>query len=95
MAAAERIPVLVTAAQKALITRKARNAKLTVGEFMRQAAEAYEPGEEDAGLVALIERVKRSTAEASAALDAVLKRCAESDRRIEKMQAAHRSKSKP
>ena len=59
------------------------------------AAEASEPGEDDAGLVVLIERVKRSTAEASAALDAVLKRCGESDRRIEKMQAAHRSKSKP
>jgi len=95
MPATARIPVLVTPAQKAMITRKARRAKLTVGEFVRQAAEAYEPGDDDAVLAALIERVQRSTAEASAALDAVLRRCAESERRIEEMQAANLSKGKP
>jgi len=94
MPATARIPVLVTPAQKAMITRKARRANLTVGEFVRQAAEAYEPGDDDSALGALIERVQRSTAEASAALDAALERCAESDRRIEKMQAAHLSQAK-
>jgi hypothetical protein len=94
MAATERIPLLVTPAQKALFTKKAKASKLTVNEFVRRAAEAYNPGDEDEALTRLVAQVKQTTHEASAALDAMLKSCADSNRRIADMEAAHVARSK-
>lgn len=56
-AATERIPVLVTPDQKAEITRKAKAANLTVGEFVRRAAAAYQPDDENGVLERLIEQI--------------------------------------
>jgi hypothetical protein len=89
MPSTERIPVLVTAEQKARIAARARAAKLPVGEFMRRAAEAYSP--EDAGeaeLDGLLLQVARTTKRASAALDDALRAIAASQRRIAAMEAA-------
>lgn len=89
MAATERIPLLVTRAQKMLFIRKAKTAKLTVNEFVRRAAEAYDPSDEDEGLLRLIDEVEKSTRAAMAAVDESVKFCAESNARIEALEAAH------
>jgi len=89
MAATERIPLLVTPTQKALFIKKAKASKLTVNEFVRRAAEVYNPTDDDEGLSRLVAQVKQTTHEATAALDAALKSCAESNRRIAAMEADH------
>jgi hypothetical protein len=92
MAATERIPLLVTPMQKALFIKKAKASKLTVNEFVRRAAEVYDPGDDDEALIRLVAQVKLTTREATAALDAALKSCADSNRRIAEMEAVARSK---
>jgi hypothetical protein len=94
MAATERIPLLVTPTQKALFAKKARASKLTVNEFVRRAAEVYDPSADDAALLRLVAQVKQTTQEAAAALDAALKSCADSNRRIANMEAAHIARNK-
>ena len=92
MAATERIPLLVTPAQKTLFTKKAKASKLTVNEFVRRAAEIYDPSDDEEPLLRLVAQVKQTTREATAALDEAVKTCAESNRRIAEMEAAHRKK---
>ncbi len=94
MAATERIPLLVTPAQKALFVKKAKASKLTVNEFVRRAAETYNPSDDDEALLRLIAQVKQTTHEAAAALDAALRSCAASNRRIADMEAAHAARRK-
>jgi hypothetical protein len=94
MAATERIPLLVTPTQKALFAKKAKASKLTVNEFVRRAAEVYNPDDDDEALLRLVAQVKQTTREATAALDAALKSCADSNRRIADMEAAHVARSK-
>lgn len=89
MAATERIPLLVTPAQKSLLVKKAKASKLTVNEFVRRAAEVYNPADDDEALMRLVEQVKRTAREAASALDAALKSCAESNDRMAAMEAAH------
>jgi uncharacterized protein (DUF1778 family) len=93
MAATERIPLLVTPTQKALFIKKAKASKLTVNEFVRRAAELYNPSDDDEALIRLVAQVKQTTHEATAALDAALKSCAESSRRISEMEANHVARS--
>jgi uncharacterized protein (DUF1778 family) len=89
MAATARIPLLVTPAQKALLVKKARASNLTVNEFVRRAAEAYDPTDDDHAWGRLIEQVKETTREAGSALDAALQSCEASTKRIAAMEAAH------
>jgi hypothetical protein len=69
--------------------KRAKASKLTVNEFVRRAAEAYNPSDDDEALLRLVAQVKQTTHEATAALDAALKSCADSNRRIAEMEAAH------
>jgi hypothetical protein len=94
MAATERIPLLVTSAQKARITKRAKASKLTINEFVRRAAEAYSPSDEDEALMRLVAQVKQTTHEATVALDAALTFCADSNRRIADLEASHAARSK-
>jgi uncharacterized protein (DUF1778 family) len=89
MAATERIPLLVTPTQKALFIKKAKASKLTVNEFVRRAAEVYNPGDDDEALLRLVAQVKQTTEEATAALDAAIKACAQSSARIAAMEAGY------
>jgi uncharacterized protein (DUF1778 family) len=89
MAATERIPLLVTPTQKALFIKKAKASKLTVNEFVRRAAEVYNPGDDDEALLRLVAQVKQTTQEATAALDAAITACTKSSARIAAMEAAH------
>ena len=94
MATTERIPLLVTPTQKALFIKKAKASKLTVNEFVRRAAEFYDPSDDDEALLRLVAQVKLTTQEATAALDAALKSCADSNIRIAEMETAHIARSK-
>ena len=88
-AANERITVLVTKEQKIRLIKKATSARLGVSEFMRRAAEAYQPDASDDMLDGLVEQIRKTTAQASKALDDALAFVAASENRIAKMEAAH------
>ncbi|OGA69020.1 MAG: hypothetical protein A3G83_04835 [Betaproteobacteria bacterium RIFCSPLOWO2_12_FULL_68_20] len=89
MAATARIPVQVTPEEKAKIARRAKAVGLTVGEFARRAMASFD-AEESASrdMERLLERVKASTARASKAIDEALRFVAESQQRIERLEAA-------
>ena len=74
--------------------KKAKASKLTVNEFVRRAAEVYNPSDDDEALLRLVVQVKKTTHEATVALDAALKSCADSNRRIATMETAHLARSK-
>jgi hypothetical protein len=97
-AVTERIPVLVTAAEKKRIAKKAKDAGLSMGELLRQAAVSFRPPEDDVALEAMIAQMLKSTASASAALDDAIAYVAQSNKRIAAMEAEHeaarRSRSK-
>jgi hypothetical protein len=86
--ATERIPVLMTPAEKKRIARDAERAGMSMGEYLRRAAAAFHPDESDAALYGLMVQVERSTAAASSAIDAALAYVEASDRRIAEMEAA-------
>jgi hypothetical protein len=88
--AKQRIFVLVAPEQKKKIAKKAKEANLTVGEFVRQAAEAYQPNDNDEALERLVVQIKATAAKASKALDANLAFVAASEKRIEQMEARRR-----
>lgn len=85
--ASERIPVLVTRQEKARITRMAGDAGLSVGEFLRRAAAAFQPAQDEQLLLGMIEQVVRTTARASAAADEALQFVEASNRRMAALEA--------
>lgn len=89
MAATARIPLLVTPIQKMQLVKKAKASKLTVNEFVRRAAEAYDPTDDDHAWNRLIEQIRTTTHEATTALDAALQSCKASNKRIATMEAVH------
>lgn len=88
----ERLPVLLTREQKTAISRKAREAKMTMGEFLRRAAEAYRPDEDEARLAGMVEQVKKTAREANAALDDALSYVTASNKRIAALEARARKR---
>ena len=87
MPATERIPVLMTPVEKTRIVAKAKKAGMKTSEFMRLAAEAYEPGEDEKALVSMINEMNKATANASKSIDEALAFVAASNKRISKMEA--------
>jgi len=92
MKATERIPVLVTPQQKEAIASRAKAANMAIGEFLRRAAESFRPTEDDEAVEQLLEQVKRTTAEASKAIDTALREIAASQKRIARMESARARK---
>lgn len=86
----ERLPILLTREQKSAIARKARESNMTMGEFLRRAAEAYRPDEDDARYAGMIEQVRKTAVEATAALDNALSFVAASQKRIAALEARAR-----
>lgn len=84
--ATERIPVLVTQTEKAQIAGMARNAGISMGEFLRRAASAYQPSEDETILLGMIEQMNRTTVQASAAIDSALALVEASNARIAAME---------
>jgi hypothetical protein len=70
--ATERIPVLVTAQEKALIAKRAQEARLSMGEFLRRAASSFHPNEDETMIEGMIDQMRKTTAQASAAIDDAL-----------------------
>jgi len=89
MGATERIPVLLTREQKARLARRAKAVNLTMGEYVRRAAEAYDPEADNKALEGLIQRVRESAAQAEQAMDEALASVSKSRKRIADMEAAH------
>ncbi|MHB1322106.1 MAG: plasmid mobilization protein [Acidithiobacillus ferrivorans] len=84
--ATERIPVLVTATEKSQIAQLARDAGLSMGEFLRRAAASYRPSEEDTMLAGMIDQMNKTTTQANAAIDAALAYVEASNQRIAAME---------
>lgn len=80
--AIERLNVVVTADEKIRITRAARDAGISTGEYMRRAAAAYFTPEEEAVLDGMLRLLNESTLRTSAAIDSALAWIAASNRRI-------------
>ena len=85
--ATERIPVLVTAHEKAVIAKRAKDADLSMGEFLRRAAASFRPNNDDQMLEGMIDQMVKTTAQASAAIDDALAFVEASNRRIATMEA--------
>ena len=84
--ATERIPVLMTPAEKNKVVAKARKAGMKTSQFMRLAAESYQPGKDEEALSAMIDQMNELTDNASSAIDKALRFVALSNKRIEMME---------
>ena len=84
--ATERIPVLVTAAEKVNIATMAKDAGLSMGEFLRRAAASFRPTEDERLLEGMIDQMDKTTAHASAAIDNALAFVDASNKRIAAME---------
>ena len=85
--ATERIPVLVTVQEKAVIAKMAKDSDLSMGEFLRRAAATYRPDEENKILEGMINQMIKSTSQANAAIDNALAFVEDSNKRIAAMEA--------
>jgi hypothetical protein len=85
--ATERIPVLVTVQEKAVIAKMAKESDLSMGEFLRRAAASFRPEEENKILEGMIKQMIKSTAQANAAIDDALAFVEDSNKRIAAMEA--------
>ena len=88
--ATERIPVLVSPAEKSQIANMAKAAGLSMGEFLRQAASAFSPSEDDQILEGMIAQMNKTTAQANDAIDKALRLVAASNKRIAAMEREDR-----
>lgn len=68
----ERIHVLVTSKEKAMIAKKAQEAHVSMGEFLRRAALSFRPNEDEKMLEGMIGQMLKTTAQANAAIDDAL-----------------------
>ena len=84
--ATERIPVLVTAAEKGHIAKMAKSAGLSMGEFLRRAAVSFRSSDDDQILEGLIDQMNKTTAQANAAIDKALAYVEASNKRIAAME---------
>ena len=87
--ATERIPILVTRADKARFVRKAKTHGLSISEFARVAMDSFEGSsrEDDEAMERLIKQLREGTSEAGRSLDVALQYCAESNARLAKIDA--------
>ena len=88
-AATERIPVLVTTQEKARIAKLAKDSGLSMGEFLRRAAESFRPDEDNEILNGVIDQMIKTTNRASDAIDDALEFIDASNKRMAALEAAH------
>jgi len=85
--ATARVPVLMTAKEKAQIAKKAKEAGLSMGEYLRRAAQSYRPSEDDKALEAMIDQMLKATERTDQAIDEALAFVDASNRRIDTMES--------
>lgn len=83
---ARRVPVLISPEEKVRLAKKAKAAGLTIAEYMRQAAVAYQPDPEEAALSAALDEMLAATARAEQVIDDTLDFIEASNRRIAEME---------
>ena len=93
MPATERVPVLMTPAEKKAVVSRAKKAGLTTGEYMRRAAASYRSPEDDEALEAMIDEMNKATESAEKAIDDALAYVAESNKRIKRLEAKTKSEA--
>jgi hypothetical protein len=83
-AVTERVITLMTPSEKARLETKARQAKISVGEFVRRSVDAYDPDEiqQLEQLADLARAVRESAERASAAVDRTRENIAETLRQL-------------
>ena len=93
-AATERIPILLTKADKSRFARKAKSCGLTISEFARMAMDQFDPADavEQSALEAMIVQIRRGTDEAVTAVENALTFCAASNERLSTLDAWMREK---
>lgn len=91
--ATERIPVLVTINEKSRIAKMAKDAGLSMGEFLRRAAASFSPSQDDAAIEAMIDQMVKTTKAANRALDEALAYVEQSNNRINAMEAKRHLKA--
>lgn len=84
--ATERVPVLMTTKEKTRIAKKAKEAGISMGEYLRRAAESFRPTEDDKALEAMIDQMLKATERADQAIEDALKYVDASNRRIAAME---------
>ncbi len=77
----------MTQAEKDRIVRKAMEAGLSTGEYMRRAASSFRPDEQEPLLEGLIDQMLKATDRAEKAIDDAIDFVEISNRRIAAMQA--------
>lgn len=87
-AATERIPILVTPQEKARIAKLASDAGLSMGEFLRRAANSFRPEDETEILSGMIDQMIKTTNRASEAIDDAMEFIAASNKRMAAMEAS-------
>ena len=80
--ATARVPVLMTEAEKAQIVKRAKKFGMSTGEYMRRAAESFQPCKDDKMLEAMIDQMLKATVRAEHAIEETLSFVAESNKRI-------------
>lgn len=88
--ATERIPVLVSRKEKIDLAEKARQSKVSMGEYLRRAAAAYRTTEDDALLEGMITQMLKTTGQAEQAIDNALAFVEASNQRIAAMESSRR-----
>lgn len=82
------VPVLMSHSQKLRLARKAKVAKLTMGELLRRGGERYSPDEDSDLLDQFARQVSRAAGKAIRSIDLTLNLVAESERRIHQLTRA-------
>ncbi len=87
--ATERIPILVTKADKAKFARKAKSFGLSISEFARTAMDSFDSTDDDevAALSGMIDQIRIGTAESEKALGNALSYCTASEARLRTLDA--------
>lgn len=85
--ATERVPVLMTPEEKNLVVSRAKKIGITTGEYMRRAAEGYQPDKDTQALEAMINEMNRASENAEQAIDDALEFIKKSNGRIARMEA--------
>ena len=89
----QRIPVLVTAAEKLQIAKMAKDTGVSMGEFLRRAAASFSPLQDDTVIEGMIVQMLKTTKAANHALDDALAYVEKSNRRIAAMEAKRHLKA--
>ena len=89
----KRLSVLVTSSEKSQIRKRAKEAGLSLSEFMRVAAKYYIPAEkieETMALNFMIDEMNKATERAEKAIDETIQYVDASNRRISKLEDEHK-----